>query len=269
MKNIFLILVTTFVINSCFADRYIQPLKYEDQNEILVQGGVVLQSKKVNTVAMYQTSYTLQNRKGNFYFSILNETGSPINFYFTDLKVTDQNGRPVKVLHKNELISNKRSDRDWNRFMAALDAANKKQEADKAGTTHVYSKTTDQHHSNFGLNSSQGWAHGYANEQNESVTTTTIQNAAIRQQALKEAEIEAYHNNLAIEDTFQKWVAGLSNHYFDSSTIFPGQVYESNFQIEVPKRVERDLKFLIFYFKVGEEVHPFCYYLGQELGWFE
>lgn len=244
----------------CFADRYIVPAKYEDQEEIFIQGASITVSQKINSMSLYQTCKKIKHHKANFYFTFFNQTDHPLNLMFSNLRVTDQWGRPLRVLHKNELISNKKSQRDWNNFSSSLTAFNDSLEAQKAGRVDYQSSTDSSVHSHFNTQGSKGWNSGTANSYTSTTTQGVVHCEALRQQALKQAENDAALRSELINNTYSEWKYGLSNYYFDTTTVFPGTTYGANLQIEIPKNIEKSLEFIIFTFAVDGEDHSFCFY---------
>lgn len=250
--------------NCCFADSYIQPTKYDDQEEVLVQGGSMIVSNKMNSVIMYQTSKKTYNRKGNFYFNLLNRTDRPINFYFSNLQVTDQWGRHVKVVHKNTLISNKESEMNWRLFGSAFCTTVDYINAQDAGTSRYYAQNNSSSHSKFKVRGSEGWVDSSASKYSSSTTSGVIYNEGARQQAVRQAGIDASYRDNAIVAKCEDWKHALTNYYFDSTTVFPGSEYGANFQVDIDKDIEKDLQYLLFTYDMDGEQHTFCYYCGND-----
>lgn len=257
-------IVALLFCNAAFAERYIQPTKYNDQEEVLVQGGTITISHKNNAVAMFQTSETLKGRRGNFHFVLTNNTDRPINFYFENLRVTDQWGRPVRVVPKQELISDRKSKRNWESFGSALITGMDTINAQSAGDVSYRSHTSGNSYSRINTHGSRGWSNTAIAGHSSSTTTGTMHVEAYRQQALRQAGQDAAIRDHAIDSKFEESKYRLNNFYFDSNTIFPGSEYAANFQIQVDKNVERDLQYLLFTYDMGGEKHTFCYYCGYE-----
>lgn len=250
--------------NSCFSDRYIVPSKHDYQEEILIQGASVLHSNKLNSVSIYQTCETIQKRRANFYFLLSNNTNSPLNFCVSNLKVTDQYGRPIKLMSKQELLDAKKSQRNWQIFASALCSGLEAINAQNAGRIDYQSHSQNTFNSNYSTYGSSGWSRGSMNEYSTSTTYGTVHCEALRQQALRDAENKAIHRNNSILGTYETWEYGLNHFYFDSTTIFPNTVYAANIQIEVPPHIEKDLQFLVFSFDIENDPHTFYFYCGKE-----
>lgn len=250
--------------NACYAERFIIPTKYDYQEEILVNGGSMLVSDKSNSVLMYQISETVKNRCANFYFVITNKSEKPINFYHCNLRVTDQWGRPVRVISKKSQLARKRKAFNWQMLGAALCASSDIANAQQAGTIHYQAHTHEHYNTNYNLYGSQGRSHGHVAECGDTYTHGTFHCEALRQQAVRQAEIDSCYREAAIGAAYQGWVYGLNNYYFDSNTLFPNQPYGANFQIEVPDEIERNLQYLVFTYDLGGEEHSFCFYTGFE-----
>lgn len=261
----FFLLCVWALCNCCYAERYIKPLRNNDQEEILIQGASVIVSNKINNILMYQTCETIINNKGNFYFSTSNRTGRPINLYFSNLKVTDQFGRSVKVVHKNEILSKKRTEKNWQNFASCLSVGLESMKANEAGKIDYRSQTHNNFNSNFRATSSGEWATGSINGYSTSTTQGTIQCEALRRQALRQVEEDAVYRNNLIQATYDDWEYKISNYYFDSTTVFPDITYMANFQIELPSYIEKDLQYLFFNFEIDHEIHTFCFYCGEEV----
>ncbi|CCB87426.1 putative uncharacterized protein [Parachlamydia acanthamoebae UV-7] len=246
-----------------FADRYIIPTTYDSQDEVLIQGALATISNKKNSLLMYQTCEKIVCNKANFYFSFSNLTDHPIHLYFSNLKVTDQLGRPIKVMHKKELIDNKKSEKNWKIFASAIYAGIQTANAENAGRIDYVSKTKKHSKTHFDVCDSRKRIHGTVKESNKSVTKGTIHCEALRQQALRRVDEDSEKRDSLIQDNYKAWEYGLNHFYFDSTTVFPDTIYASNFQIEVPKQIEKELEYLIFTFETEGENHSFCFYCGD------
>lgn len=263
MKHINLILATVISLISpvvCFANHYIQPTKGEGQEEILVQGASVLASNKQNSVLMYQTSEKLTKGKANFYFILENHSESPINFYFQNLQVTDQWGRPIQVVHRQKHLENKNSEKNWKLFASAVNTVVDSAEADKAGTVNYKSQTDSYSSTNVNVIGSDGWRRGQIFSGGHSSTRGKVECEALRRQAQREVWSDAQNRDHSIQTSYKRWEHGLSNYYFDSNTVFPNSSYAANFQIAVPKSLEKELEYLFFTYDVNGETHTFVYY---------
>ncbi len=264
MKMKYLLVLSLLVFNVCFAERYIQPTKYDYQEEILIKGGAMIASNKTNSVLMYQTSETINNRKGNFYFMLSNQTDKLINFYVSNLRVTDQWGRPIRIVRKKEIIANKKNSKNLAIVASALCTGLESMNAQNAGNVAYQSHTNGNFNSNFNVYGSGGWVNGSVSGHNSSTTSGTVQIEALRQQAQRQVRQNAQQRNNTIEANYDDWEYRLNNFYFDSTTVFPGQAYAANFQIDVHKNIEKDLQYLLFKYDIGGEEHTFCFYCGRE-----
>lgn len=262
MKLKYILPLCFFYVNACYADRFIQATKYENQEEVFIQGCPVTVSNKINSALMYQTCETLKDRKASFYFSLSNKTDKPINFLFSDLYVTDQSGKPIKIIHKKEIIAIKESSRKWKLIGSALRTNTDSINANNNGTVQYHSQTNDRFSSN--LNRSENIAKSNIRTQNSSTTSGTIHVEALRQQALRNVQNDAKSRNEAIQANYDDWIYRLHNFYFDSTTIFPGSTYSANFHIDIDKNIEEKLQYLIFTYHIGEEEHKFCFYCGKK-----
>lgn len=261
-----LLWMSIFSFECCLAERYIRPTKYDYQKEILVQGASVISSQKDESlVLMYQTSKTIKNNRGNFYFIINNKSCDALNFYFNNLKVTDQFGRYVKVVHKKELISNKNNKKNWQLFMSALATGAESTRAQDAGRIDYQSNTNVHYNSNVKVFGSNGWATGSSVGNANIATKGSIHCEALRQQAMRQVQADADYRNDIIQANYDFDEYKLNNFYFDSTTIFPDAEYASNFQIEVPCDIENELEYLLFKFEVGNDIHTFCFFCGKEV----
>ena len=264
MKVKYFLALSFLFCNICFAERYIQPTKYDYQEEILIQGGSVIASNKINSVLMYQTSETINNRKGNFYFILSNQTDRPINFYISNFRVTDQWGRPIRIVRKKEIIAHKKSSKKWALFASAICTGLESANAQNAGIVNYQSHTNGNFNSNFNAYGSGGWVNGSVSGYNSSTTSGTVQIEALRQQAQRRVQRNAQQRNNTIQANYDDWEYRLYNFYFDSTTILPGNAYATNFQIDVHKNIEKNLQYLLFTYDMGGEEHTFCFYCGQE-----
>lgn len=263
MKTMFFALMLLSTTLLCFADHCIQPLKYPDQKEVLVQGGVILISEKTNCASIYQTCEEIENRKANFYFEVLNKGEHPINLYFQDLRVTDQAGRPIRIIPKQELIANKKSQANWRLFTSTLCEGIDTINAEEAGRVDYYAHSTTHHRARRSVFGSEGWAQGSVSASTTSTTHGVVYSEALRRQAVREAQEDAHIRNTAILGECAAWESNLRQYYFDSSTIAPNDLYGANIQIDIPRQVEKELEYLVFTVYVGEESHSFCFYCAK------
>jgi len=259
MKNIILLCAVCFS-SLCFSEKYIQPLKYPGQNEILINGGAVIESNKVNSITMFQTCEKFNYRKGNFHFVVMNRTDHPINLYWHNLRVTDQFGRPIPIVPKQDLIANKRRDKNWDMFFSGVKTCNDLDRARDAGRVDTYSHTSEHYGHHKHKAGSHGWKNKSEHGYNESTTTSSTYVGALSYQAEQEALREAAAREHAIEGNYQDWKHDISNFYFASTTLFPGQPYATNIQVDIPKAIEKDLQFLLFTFDMDGEEHTFCFH---------
>ena len=236
---------------SAEAKHYICPAAYEDQEEILINGGVALFSEKEHSILMYQTSDRLFKRKANFYFSIANRSCDPIHLHFSNLRVTDQNGRFVCVISRGRQLARKKREAGGKLFasflLTTLDAAC----AADAGRVHYCETTHSKYRSSYGTVTGVTHTHG-------TVYSPGLQNLAFRNVAL-----DAHLRNCSIADCYNSWEDAIHDSYFESNTVFPDTIYGANLQIEVPRHIERDLEYLIFHFDVDDEEHDFCFWCGK------
>ena len=265
MRLVFFMILSFLLCNVCDAERYIQPTKYENQEEYFIKGGSVIASNKTNSVLMYKTSNTIKNRKANFYFVLSNKTDKPVNFYVSNLRVNDQWGRPVRIVSRREQIANKKSSKNWALLASTMRARLDSMNAQNAGNVSYQSQTYEDFNSNFNAYDSEGWANGSVYGQHPSVTTGTVQVEALRQQAQRQVQKDAQHRNNAIQGTYKDWEYRLNNFYIETTTVFPEQSYAANFQIDVHKDIEKDLQYLLFTYDIGGEEHTFCFYCGREM----
>jgi len=226
-------------------EKNIIPTFYDHQKEVLIDGGSATLSQKENSILMFQTSKNLKGRRGNFYFSMMNLTDESVNFYPSNLRVTDQRGRSVRVVTKEELLSSNRRENNTLLFLSAISTGLGAYNASNTGTMNY--QTQSRTINNRGLYS----------------TTTsygTIHSEGLRQQAVRNVEIDGAVRNSEIKKDFKDTEYGISNFYLDANTIFPESEYAANFQIDIPKEIETELEYLIFTYCIGSEEHSFCYH---------
>lgn len=249
------------VFNVCFAGKNVYPVKDHGQEEFYVQGGTVLVSEKKHQVAMFPTNEKVCGHKCNFYFTILNRTEQPVNFLVGDLTVRDQFGRLLKVVSKHEQLDKKRSQKNCALFLSALNAGLQSYNAQQAGTVHYQSSTYGSGCSSYNsYNSNGSWTQGSIYGHGSSHTSGTMHIEGLRQQAQRQVAFDAQVRDNAIKTEYDYFEHGYSNYYLDTNTIFPGVAYGANFQIEVPRDIEKDLTHLFFTFDVDGEEHTFCFY---------
>jgi hypothetical protein len=260
MKIVQFILSLLMLSTVCYAGQSLFPQKYGDQEEVLEQGASILISKKNHTVLMYQTCESIEKRSANFFFAVKNNGEIPLNIYFDNLKVTDQFGRQVQVVHKNKLIEREGGKKSWDQFWSASQTQSDYAKAEKAGDITSCSNTSTNYNSNFNSYGSNQKTSCNLQGNSQSRTVNTVQVEALRQQAYRQADIDAQYREMSITANYNSNVASIQDYYFDSSTVFPSQTYRANFQIQMNKTIEKDLEYLYFTFFFDGEEHTFCFY---------
>lgn len=258
MRNRLLALMI-FLSAPLFSERSIHPTKYEDQEEILEKGGVMLLSSKIHDVLIYQTQESLRGRRANFFFSITNYGERPVNLYFANLTATDQVGRPIRIVPKRELIRNKKQQTGWNLLASGVVECLEADQASNAGDTTFHTVTRERERVRYGR-AGRRERPVVVDSASTSTTCGVIHNEAERQRALRAVRQDASLRNSAIIARQQMFEDDMQSHYFDAETIYPDENYAANFQIEVPKSIEKDLQFILLHFDLGEERHTFAFY---------
>lgn len=245
----------------CYGESSIHPTKYYDLEKIYLMGEPIFLSKKNNSVLMYQTGKKIKYHKANFYFALFNQSEKPINFLFTNLKVTDQKGRPVKVLHKNAIIEGKRKRKSLELLCSAIIAGLDDFNVSQAGRVNAFSEANTSYFSNTSSYTSQGYMRNESSTYMTTNTTTTFYSDALQRQAERQVQIDYQNRVVAINRGFESFCYGMHRYYFDSHTVFPGRLYAANFQIYISKEMEEELEYLFFTYEVDGEEHCFCYYV--------
>jgi hypothetical protein len=181
----------------------------------------------------------------------------------SNLRISDQLGRPIRCIRKKELIADNESSRFWKQCGAGLCAGLQSVNAQSAGDINYKSQTHGNYNSNIKVIGSNGSANGSVSGYGSSTTSGTIHVEALRQQAQRQAAHDAAVMGNYIDTTHNAALFQLNNCYFDSTTIFPGKYYTADFRIEIPKDLEKELQYVIFTYDLGEETHTFCFYCGR------
>jgi hypothetical protein len=213
---------------------------------------------------MYKVSPKVIGNCANLYFSVENRGAIPVNLYFSDVVVTDQDGRFVRILPKEELIDNKRSQASWSHFGTSFRYLLDSVEADEAGRTDHYSTTHDHYVHNTKKSGPKGKKERVETGCDRSTTYGVSYSQYERQMAQRQVEFDRQARHCNIDHQLADWEYGLNNFYFDSNTIFPGKEYGANFQIAIPPFVEDHIQYLVFHFNVGGEEHTFNFYCGYK-----
>jgi hypothetical protein len=267
MYKIVLCLVFVAILigaSTCFAGICkIFPIKMGEQNELLIQGQTLLVSGKHNPVVMCHTEDIMKNGQGTFYFACANNENFPINLYFQNLSVTDQWGRPIKVIKKEELIAKKRTKTRWKKFASALCTGLEACNAQSAGDINYRSSTNNVYHINGKSNGSNGRVNSSGNIIGSSSTEGIIHCEALSRQAMRQVRIDSQARMALIEGECQDYEFIIKNSYFDSNTLFPNALYESFFEIDVPRQVEKQLEYIYVTVDFGKERHSFCFYCAK------
>ncbi|MDB2613681.1 hypothetical protein N9Y92_00805 [Chlamydiales bacterium] len=266
MNKLFLLLSLSAcaVISVSYADRYIEPIPYPDQEEILLEGASIIISKKNNNVLMYQTDEMIVGRRCCFYFKILNNLNKNINFHAYDLTVTDQYGNSVRVVPKCELIKSRERSTFWKGIALAACSGIASANAQNAGNINYQSNTYANSRANFNAYGPKGYVNGSANGNSNSYTSGSIYVPALAQQAQDKVNRDTARNAYNITASHNDSINRINSYYLDSTTVFSGNSYESNFQIEIPSNVDKSIEYLLFTYDMDGEEHTFCFYCGIE-----
>lgn len=258
------ILTICFICSVGFGSSYsIFPCKMEGQNELLMQGEKLIISRKQHGVLLYQTDRILKNGDCRFYLACSNNSDTPLNLYFQNLSVTDQWGRPIRVVRKEELIAKKKTKTRWKRFASALCTGLESYNAQSAGDISFKTNTIDNYYLNGSSMGSNGWVNTYGNIYGSSSTNGTIHCEALKRQAMQQVNLQSQARSAMIEDEYQDYEFAIKNNYFDSNTLFPNDLNERIFQISVPKNIENQLEYIFVNLDISGERHTFCFYCAN------
>ena len=263
--KVFFSLVTAVLLifdSSCFADRYLYPVKNADQEELFLQGASILVSKKTDSVLMYQTTEMVHGNKACFSIGIGNGQSTPLNVRFDDLVVTDQDGNRLRIVPKQELIGKKRGQARRKRFLNCLVTGFQAMGADQAGRVDYQSSTNGMFNYNGHSYGSSGWSNSSGAIYGTTSTSGVLYSGAARQQYLRQVDMDAARRMHCIENDLTHNEGSLNECYFDSNTIFPGSPRLSNIQIEIPKHLRNTIEYIVFHLKTGGETHQFYFHCG-------
>ncbi len=189
---------------------------------------------------------------------------SRLIFIFKNLSVTDQWGRPIRVLKKEEMIAKKKTKARWKQFASALCTGLQSYNAQSAGDIKFHSNTTDNYYFNGRSSVLGGWVNSSGNIYGSSSTSGTIQCEALKRQAMQEVNMQGQLRSAMIEEECKEYESTMKSCYFDSNTLFPNVLHESIFQIAVPRNIENQLEYLFINLDVGGERHTFCFYCANQ-----
>ena len=191
---------------NCFASEYkITPMKMEMQNELLIQGNTLLVSGQHNPVILCQTEKTVKDDFGTFYVACANNESYPINLYFQNLTVTDQLGRPIRVVPKEELISKKKTKTYWKQFASALCNGLESCNAQKAGDITFQSNSRENFYFNKRSVGTSGWVNSNGNIYGSTSTNGTIHCEALKRQAMNEVNLNGQMRAAKIEGEYKNY----------------------------------------------------------------
>lgn len=237
-------------------DRWLEPVKFQDQQDFYIQGGLgILSQKNCNSILFYQTNEYLCEGKANFYFVFNNDTDGYVNFLIHNVRVTDQFGRPVRIVPMHEHLDRIRSSANLKTFFnIALGGLNLFCAHDAGRVDYCTSGHRDVH----GFSHSRGrYGHHERFYEQGTYHSRALQRAAERESILMTAFLER-----GIQDEYQLKKFKYENFYLSSNTVPPHSVYSANFQVEVPKFMQVDLQYLYFTFDAGGEKHTFATFCG-------
>lgn len=259
MSNTLLKLIFILLPFQAFClDRLLEPIRFADQQEFYIKGGMGILSQKKSSVIFYSTT-DLMHGKANLYFVISNDSNNFINFLASNVQVTDQFGRPVRVVPVEEHLHRLRSEANMKTFfniaLGSLEvigaaAGGGRVDYHKHGHTHAH-----------GFKNFQPYSHNETYFETGTYYSRTLQRAAER-----EAMLATCFRGQMIHDELDARRFRYENFYLSSNTIEPNSVYSANFHIEVPKFMLCDLQYLYFTFNVGGEAHRFAMYTGNAMG---
>ena len=265
IKLFFLSALCLFVNASMgFATTYkLVPLKMAEQHEWLRQGQTLWVSGKHNPVSVCSTEKVMKNGKGTFFISCSNNAEFPINLYFQNVSITDQWGRPIRLIHKEELIEKKKSQTRWAQFASALCTGLDACSAQNAGDIHFQSNTSETYRVNQSNHGANGWNNNHGSMHGSSSTSGTIHCEALKRQALEQVTRDGQARKALITNEYENYESSYNHHYFDSNTLLPQTCYESFFHIAIPKDIEKNLEYLFVNVDLGGERHTFCFYCAH------
>jgi len=245
--------------NTCFANHDIFPVKMDGQDEIFINGGVVIRSEKQFSMELYQTRSEIKNGKANFYFAVANNTNRLVNIHFNDLMVTDQLGNPLRVVTKNELLNSKKNCASWKHFFSAICTFADSCQADKAGDIN-YNETSCSSYNSRASRCGLGRV-SCVNSNTSAISSTSgqLHCEALRQQAQRQVYEDASLRTSLIEQEYIDGEYAVKNFYFDSNTVFPNTIYGANFYVDVPRQLERGIQYIFVNFYIENELHTFCF----------
>src|ERR1700722_1167717 len=260
MRYFLLFSITLTLLNiNCFPIQRIIPLKYPDQKEILSQGEVILFSQKQNHLIICSKDGVIKKGRGTIFFALQNTSFNPLNLYFHNINISDQYGRKIYIIPKKVLLSEEQTKANWKIFASALATACETVGAQDAGTINYRTNT----YSDYSINTrTTGYNGGYnlnGNISGSTFTSGSIHCEALRQQAMDRVNVNSYLRLNQIDQELTETTIGMNNFYFDSNTLFSGDVYETRFQFEIPRKIEKELRNIFISFDLGNERHTFCF----------
>ena len=254
-KILFQLLIILLPFQTFCVDRYLQPVKFLDQQEFYIQGGMGILSQKRNSIIFYPTNECLMNGKANFYFVFSNDSDRYENILVQNVRVTDQFGRSVRLIPVEEHLDRLRTSANWKTFFNFAIGAVDLFSTQNAGYVD-YRKSNHRHvHGHIGRTPYGHHEHSYEEG--------AYYSRALQRAAEREAILSTTFRERGIHDEYQMRKFRYENFYLSSNTVPPRGVYSANFQVDVPKFMEVDLQYLYFTFDVGGEMHTFAMYCGN------
>jgi hypothetical protein len=254
-KILFNLLFVLLPFQGFCIDRFLEPIKFQDQEEFYIQGGMGLLSQKQNSIIFYPTTPCLMDGKANFYFIFSNDSDRYENVLVQNVRVTDQYGRPVRMIPVQEHLDRLRSSANWKSFfnfaIGAIDLC-LAQDAGRVDYHRSYQRNV------HGFNGRTCYGH-----HEQGCETGTYYSRALQRAAERESILAASFRERGINNEYQLRKMRYENFYLSSNTVPPRSVYSANFQIDVPRFMEVDLQYLYITFNVGCETHTFALHCGN------
>jgi hypothetical protein len=286
MKKLLLVLTIGALLNAYEGyaiNRPIEGFATEGVLQTIEKGGMVLTNQKTHKISMFNTNSKM-SQCCNFYVRLTNQSDHPAFFDTRLIRITDQMGRPIQLVTKDEVLVllerqyyEKRNEMDyW--YGREKERLNKEMDETLAERILLDRETTPGRYAVEIQKTVSG--HVVPGSRTDEITIRHVEERMrlelkekIQKNLKKDRELREEMLRLPViyqqklEVVRKRNLIDVENaerNYLQSATILPGETYANNFQIKVPQHWVKDLQHIYFVYDLDSEGYTFVYKVEQQ-----